>query len=168
MRAGIVLLGAVVAAALSGWAPAHAFEVTIETPTHHLGDDNFPWGFPTEGGNWTSVLFDMPVDPASLTSAYLVFDVFDNAGATASINGTSIPIPDHNEWSWEDNVYLPFDPALLRQTGNTVRFQAPWDGEQWDDFMFRNVRITPEPGALALLVFGALLGMRRRHDAQVE
>lgn len=131
--------------------------IVIETATHHLGDEILGhWGLfsevpEPEGVIWTSDTFDL----ASLSSgsARVIFDCVNTEGSFISVNGTLIGempwYPDAT--SWHNDQTLDFDSAHLLLIGNTITFESQYDPEHenYDDMLFRNVRLeyVSEPAA---------------------
>ncbi len=123
-----------------------------------------------EGVSWTSGEFDLPSLEAG--QAHLIIDLVQVEGTVdtgAWINdvyiGAFSQCLSADEWAVDRSVTI--DSAVLLPTGNVISIQAGLgDTGNYDDFMFRNLRVeyVPEPATMSLLGLGgiAVLGGKRR------
>jgi len=142
---------------------------------HHLGDENLDgWGLfslmpEPEGVTWTSGSFDLP--SLEQGDAYLIIDVAQIDGTVDTafwINDTNFNVLP--TWVsadvWANDQSVAIDSALLLSEGNVIKIESGYDvgNSNYDDFLFRNVRIeyVPEPTSLSLLVLGSIPLLRRR------
>jgi hypothetical protein len=179
MRRPLVgLVGCAIIGVFGNLTSTRAEQVWIEIPAHHLGDNYINDGafseVPSpEGISWQSRPFDFPL--AATGTTQLVLDLADvwNVNNAIRINGTFIGIPPiYDVRQWQNNQSVAFDGSLLLPTANTISITvAPDATNNYDDIMFRNIRIStvPEPSTFALLGIGALgllgYGWRRRRKA---
>ena len=149
-------------------APPFEFLPELSDPTpYHLGDlrgqfvgdgvGSGNWGLfasmPTPyGKSWTSPTFNVE-SPETLAGASVVIDIAqtDIGNNRVLVNGMivgSLPIRrDGTVWSTDEEI--PFDPALLKKTGNRIEVRSGnLSGfAEVDDFMMRNARIAVAPAS---------------------
>jgi len=144
--------------------------VLVEAGTHHIGDETLTLGLfanwpHQEATRWDSIPFDWPY--AASGTLQVVLDTVDSEQSTVYVNGTligEIPIDQMDASIWHNDLGVPFDGSLLEPTGNAVSIVCRYwpEASNYDDLLFRNVWITPEPATLSLLAVGGLMALRRR------
>lgn len=143
--------------------------IMIETDIHHLGNDNHDGGLFSlaplhEGLQWTRY-FDLPLQPTS--SIELLFDCVDTEESTITINGTSWIIPTHPTWYEWYPEKIDVEPSLLKLNDNVISFNSVFttQGQDWDDFLFRNVQLViPEPATISLLCLGIIAVIKKKNS----
>lgn len=147
-------------------------QVLVEADIHHVGDESLAdYGLfhlmpEPEGLTWTSSVFDLPF--LTQGNAYLVIDLVDVDMSTTyfmlnNMYVNALPHCDaHDEWA--NDQYVAISSALLQPQSNVMQIQVGQEAVNYDDILFRNVRIeyTPEPTSLSLLALGSLALRRRR------
>jgi hypothetical protein len=114
----------------------------IDSSAHHLGDSYVEyWLIPTPEGITWSQLFQVgdTVPPQAMIS----FDVYDLSTPPTSIvlNGQAIgTISGANSDTWELQTVI-FDGVKLRSGTNTLTVIPGRGSSEWDDIVFKNVRI---------------------------
>jgi len=146
--------------------------IQIESNIHHLGDEVLDdWGLfalcpEPEGTFWISNTFD--ISDQVTGDAKVILDCVNTEGSSILVNGHDLgEIPLYSDADvWHSDQELEFDSSFLNQTNNVIRIESYHDAgnDNFDDFLFRNVRLeyVPEPGTLLLLGLGGLLLRKHR------
>ncbi|MEA2000175.1 MAG: LamG-like jellyroll fold domain-containing protein [Euryarchaeota archaeon] len=126
---------------------------TVPTPTpttpsgvHHLGDRTLSnWEVPKSEGTEYTTTFSLTAVPAS---ADLILDVFDtDYNNPVLVNGNSVGILCINTIEGWKQCTIKIPGSALRVGSNTLTIQSESRGGNYDDFMIRNIWVTPSSDA---------------------
>nr|QNO55699.1 hypothetical protein EEOEGNLI_00036 [Methanosarcinales archaeon ANME-1 ERB7] len=121
------------------------------TPTtlsgvHHLGDQTLSdWEVPKPEGTEYTTTFSLTAVPAS---ADLILDVFNtDHNNPVLVNGNSVGILCINTIEGWKQCTIKIPGSALRVGSNTLTIQSKSRGGNYDDFMIRNIWVTPSSDA---------------------
>jgi len=126
---------------------------TVSTPTpttlsgvHHLGDNTLSdWEVPKPEGTEYTTTFSLTAVPAS---ADLTLDVFQiDHNDPVLVNGNSVGILCINTIEGWKQCTIKIPGSVLRVGSNTLTIQSESRGGNYDDFMIRNIGVTPSSDA---------------------
>jgi hypothetical protein len=121
-------------------------EVTPSSGVHHLGDNTLSdWEVPKPEGTEYTTTFSLTAVPAS---ADLILDVFDtDYNNPVLVNGNSVGILCINTIESWKQCTIKIPGSVLRVGSNTLTIQSESRGGNYDDFMIRNIGLTPSSDA---------------------